>query len=1017
MAAEKEAEMKVSAVTAQAEERIKQAKAAAAKDVKINVSAVTDQANADIAAARAKAKADIKIKVAAETREANAKVQLLKSSLQKQATIKIAAATEQAEAKIRRIKREIQGLGAASVGARGGTSALSEGLSMLGGKAMAAMAGIASVSAALSAAKSAFIDYNANIEQTRTAFTSMLRSADKANTLLADLQKFAAETPFELPGVRTAAQQLLAFGYDTQEVIPMLTALGNAASGLGKGQEGFNQLAFVFGQIRTTGKLMGQDVMQLAQAGVPVKEILAKNLGLAKDQLANIGDQGIDANIAIRALVDGLNERFPQMMEKQSQTFEGVLSNIKDNLGQAFGAFGMGVFEEAKAALLEIKDITDRMLANAQGGKNIFEGILPAEFLEKRKALLEDLKGILMEFKPLVSAVFEASMSNGKMLTDLLRSISPLLKGIAKLFTFVATTAIKAFSAAYEAIDLVLEVIIEIEKFCEEAAGIIADSFGAAWKWIKSVAKGACDRIISTVEGLVGGISDNVPSIADVFGVTFSDVAAFARSCMETVAGLVDWVIGKIREGLMWLRRFELARAAEDAGARIYNGVRSHLRFGAPKYEDPSNPSIDDYIRDNTAIKAATAPRPITFGNYTAPTHKGRGGRSGGRSAADKAAQEAKRLAEKVKQLTEKVRQDIVSVTRDITGEVGTVYEKAMDSLEQKLEGMRKDIKEAADLGIDTSELTAQMEKYSTIVKERITKAWREANEDIKSDTALLWAQVKGNVREEAELTYEIGVRKIERERENKLKEIAMTKESAEARVAIEEWAAAQIAQLEKARAEAMRKSPLTIQDAWKATLEDQYEKLKDTGAQMKEFTDSLYSSLADGFTNSFQGVLTHGFKGIEEAFSNMLKNILNSIAKFLVNHVVTRWLETMNGGRSSGGTSRLVGGVNLLAGAFTGFGVGHRATGGPVSMGRAYLVGERGPEIFRPNQPGRILNSLPSGSSQPSIRVIVNNNTSERMTARTETKFNGSEYITNVVIDAIATNKNGMRDALKGAV
>ena len=85
--------------------------------------------------------------------------------------------------------------------------------------------------------------------------------------------------------------------------------------------------------------------------------------------------------------------------------------------------------------------------------------------------------------------------------------------------------------------------------------------------------------------------------------------------------------------------------------------------------------------------------------------------------------------------------------------------------------------------------------------------------------------------------------------------------------------------------------------------------------------------------------------------------------------------------------------------------------------MGRAYLVGERGPEIFRPNQPGRILNSLPPGSSQPSIRVIINNNTNERMTARAETKFNGSEYITNVVIDAIATNKNGMRDALKGAV
>ena len=233
-----------------------------------------------------------------------------------------------------------------------------------------------------------------------------------------------------------------------------------------------------------------------------------------------------------------------------------------------------------------------------------------------------------------------------------------------------------------------------------------------------------------------------------------------------------------------------------------------------------------------------------------------------------------------------------------------------------------------------------------------------------------------------------------------------MTKESAETRVEIERWAAAQMESLEKARIEALRKSPRTVQEAWRATLEEQYEKLKDTGAQMKQLTDSLYTSLADGFTNGFQNVLTHGFKGIQDAFSSMLKNILGAIVQFLVNSMVSRWLGMLTGGS--------FGGIVSVGSAPA---VGARATGGPVSMGRAYLVGERGPEIFRPNQPGRILNSLPSGGAQPSIRIIVNNNTGERMTARSETKFNGSEYITSVVIDAIATNKNGMRDALKGAL
>ena len=968
---------------------------------------------------------DKTISVNAATKGAQAAVESVKRTIDsvKDKNVKVTAATQSAETNVRRVKKEVQELGAASAGAQSGTSSLSSGLSMLGTKAMAAATARVSVTAIISAAKSAFIEYNTELEQTRTAFTSMLGSANEANTLLSDLQKFAAETPFEMPGVRTAAQQLLAFGYDVKEVIPTLTALGNAASGLGKGQEGFNQLAFVFGQIRTTGKLMGQDVMQLAQAGVPVKEILAKNLGLTKDQLAEIGAQGIDANIAIQALIDGMNERFPQMMEKQSQTFEGVLSNIKDNLGQAFGGFGMGIFAEAKGALLEIKNITDQMLANVQGGKNIFAGLLPEDYLQKIRTAWEDIKSIFAEFKPLASALFEGGISSGKMFVDMLRMISPLLKGIARAFTFVAAAATKALAIVYEAIDTVLEVALEVERFWSEAADVIADSFAELWEWIKSTAKSVCDAVLSFVHWLVDGVVSAVPSIADAFGSAFDDVAAFARSCMETVASLIDWVIGKIREGLMWLRRFEIARAAEDAGARAYKHIADFVGIGnTPQYSNAPGAEDEDFFKHLAEYKSSSPP----------PASSGRSGgvagkTSAGRSGASKAAPEAKRLTEKVKQLTEKVQQDVAGLTRDIAGEIGTVYEKAMSALEQKIEGMQKDINEAATLGIDTGALTVKMNEYAAIIKEKAVKAWREANEDIKSDTALLWAQINGNVREEAESTYEIGVRKIERERENKLKEIAMTKDSAEARVEIERWAAAQIAQLEKARAEAMRKSPLTVQDAWKATLEDQYEKLKDTGAQMKDFTDSLYSSLADGFTNSFQGVLTHGFKGIQEAFSNMLKNILSAIAKFLVNHMVTRWLSMMTGGGTSGKTSALVGSASTVAGELAaggitkgfgiGFGIGKRATGGPVSMGRAYLVGERGPEIFRPNQPGRILNSLPPGSSQPSIRVIINNNTNERMTARTETKFNGSEYITNVVIDAIATNKNGMRDALKGAV
>ena len=948
---------------------------------------------------------DKTISVNAATKGAQAAVESVKRTIDsvKDKNVKVTAATQSAETNVRRVKKEVQELGAASAGAQSGTSSLSSGLSMLGTKAMAAATALVSVTAIISAAKSAFIDYNAELEQTRTAFTSMLGSANEANTLLSDLQKFAAETPFEMPGVRTAAQQLLAFGYDVKEVIPTLTALGNAASGLGKGQEGFNQLAFVFGQIRTTGKLMGQDVMQLAQAGVPVKEILAKNLGLTKDQLAEIGAQGIDANIAIQALIDGMNERFPQMMEKQSQTFEGVLSNIKDNLGQAFGGFGMGIFAEAKGALLEIKNITDQMLANVQGGKNIFAGLLPEDYLQKIRTTWEDIKSIFAEFKPLASALFEGGISSGKMFVDMLRMISPLLKGIARAFTFVAAAAAKALAIVYEAIDTVLEVALEVERFWSEAADVIADSFAELWEWIKSTAKSVCDAVLSFVHWLVDGVVSAVPSIADAFGSAFDDVAAFARSCMETVASLIDWVIGKIREGLMWLRRFEIARAAEDAGARAYKHITDFVGIGnTPQYSNAPGSEDEDFFKHLAEYKSSSPPASSgRSGGFAGKT-------SAGRSGANKAAQEAKRLAEKVKQLTEKVQQDVAGLTQDIVNEVGTTYEKGVDTLHQKMEQMQAQIKEASDLGIDTTALSAKLDEYANVIKEKVTKAWREANEDLQNDTALTWAQVNKDVRAEAEATYQIGVTKLNREKENRLKEVAMTQDSAEARVAVEQWAAAEMAKLDQQRIEALRKSPQTTQEALRATLEEQYERLRDAGAQMKEMTDSLFTSMADGFTSGFQNVLTDGFKGIQDAFSNMLKNMLNAIVKFVMNQMITRWLSMILPGFGGG----------IPAAQANAAVPGYRATGGPVASGRTYLVGERGPEIFRPTQPGRIFNSLPSGGgAAPNIRVIVNNSTNERMPGTAETKFNGSEWVTSIMIDAIATNRNGMRDVIKGAV
>lgn len=906
--------------------------------------------------------------------------------------------------------------------------------------ALIAAVGIGSVTEALGAAKHAFIDYNAELEQTRVAFTSMLHSAEAADKMLADLQKFAAETPFEMPGVRTAAQQLIAFGYEADEILPTLTALGNAASGLGRGQDGFNHLAFVFGQIRTTGKLMGQDVMQLAQLGVPVKDILAKNLGLAKDELSRIGELGIDADVAIQALIDGMNERFPDMMKKQSETFEGILSNIKDNLGQAFGGIGLGVFEEAKKGLLEVKEITDTFLLNVQQNKNIFEDILPRDLAQKITVLWNELQNILSEFKPLIEPLGEALGALFELSIDKARLLYVGLRPIVAVLVEIASIALEAAAALAEFVDFGYEKILSLNDATSETTAAMYGAFGELWESVKQDTVDFCTAVIEILVGMAVAIGEVIGSIVDAFESVFSSVAETVGSYMETatnyVRGFIEWVnsaIGSLRELIGWvdsavsaLTRLSGVQATVSLAGQVgswFDGIRTKGKVALNSYGFGSRPVSKNPDYD-VIVPTATTPSPpkperdpVSFHGGGGGGGSGRGGKSAGDREAREAEREAKRLAEHIEKLTEKIQQHVKSVTHDIVNEVGTVYENGMEALTKKLEGMKADIAEAASLGIDTKELEGELARYEAIIKEKVAKAWREANEDIANDTALTWAQVNKNAREEAEVAYRISVLRVEREKENKLKEVALTKDSAEARVAVERWAAAEIAKLEQARLEAIRKSPQTMLEAWRATLEEQYEHLRDKGVQMKELTDSIYTSMADGFTTGFQDVLTDGFDGIARAFSNMLRNMLNAIVKFLMNQMVTRWLSSILPGFGGGGGGAASASVGLVGSRSSGFHFdlpGLRATGGPVSMGKAYIVGERGPEIFRPQQPGRVLNALPAGGA-PNIKIVVNNNTGEKMSARAESKLDGKEYITSVFVEAVSTNKGGIRDVIKG--
>lgn len=169
------------------------------------------------------------------------------------------------------------------------------------------------------------------IEGLTTDFEVMSGSAEKAKNLLAQISEFAAKTPFDKLGLSGAAKTLMAFGIESEKVLPTLKMLGDVSLG---DQNKLNGLALVFGQIQSTGKLMGQDLLQLINQGFnPLTEI-SRQTGISVSDLKDAMSQGaISADMVTAAFKSATSEGglFFNGLAKRSETLSGKISTLKDN--------------------------------------------------------------------------------------------------------------------------------------------------------------------------------------------------------------------------------------------------------------------------------------------------------------------------------------------------------------------------------------------------------------------------------------------------------------------------------------------------------------------------------------------------------------------------------------------------------------------------------------------------------------------------------------------------------------
>lgn len=181
------------------------------------------------------------------------------------------------------------------------------------------------------------INYNATIEQLQTSFAVMTGDAEKATELIERLRKVGAETPYELQGLASTVQLLMQYGMTADEAYESTLQLGDIAQG---SSEKMNGIALALGQMSSYGKVTLQDIKQMIGNGFNPLQEISRTTG---ESMTSLYDRISKGTLTVEEVTNAFKTAsseggaYFQSMEKQSKTFNGQLSTLKDNMNELLG--------------------------------------------------------------------------------------------------------------------------------------------------------------------------------------------------------------------------------------------------------------------------------------------------------------------------------------------------------------------------------------------------------------------------------------------------------------------------------------------------------------------------------------------------------------------------------------------------------------------------------------------------------------------------------------------------------
>lgn len=405
-------------------------------------------------------------------------------------------------------------------------SGFNSGISKLGGIAKkgagVAVAAVGAVTAALGAGVVAGVKYNASIESYQTSFEVMTGSAEKAAEVIDKLKKVGAETPFELPDLADTTQLLMNYGFSADEAMDSMMMLGDISQG---SAEKMSRIATAYGQMSSAGKVSLEDVKQMIEAGFNPLQEISENTG---ESMASLYDRISKGTISVDEITASMQRatseggKYFQSMEKQSQTFSGLISTLKDNAQQLLGEV--------------VKPISD----------GLTESLLPAAIsaIEQLTQGFEEngVSGMIQAAGNIVNGLFAGMMENAPLLISTgMELLNQFLLGIA---TGVPALITKGFEIVTQ---LVLGILQNLPQLITQGAAVITNFVNGLLSSLPSVLQSGVQMILRLVDGII----NNLPAIVSAAAQAIARFVASVASNLPQILSTGIKIIGELASGLI----------------------------------------------------------------------------------------------------------------------------------------------------------------------------------------------------------------------------------------------------------------------------------------------------------------------------------------------------------------------------------------------------------------------------------------------------------------------------------